>query len=98
MHNEGSTSNLADARTLLKLYFPVGKAVTVFYSPDDPADSVLKPGVRSWDWFFLAVAGFFLIVPSFFLILILFVPSKDQKSQSDPIELTAKANFDTATE
>lgn len=38
-----STSNSSDARGTLARY-PVGKAVNVFYNPNDPADAVLETG------------------------------------------------------
>jgi hypothetical protein len=38
-----STSNSADASKILARY-PVGKAVNVFYNPNDPAEAVLETG------------------------------------------------------
>jgi hypothetical protein len=50
------TSDASYAQEDLNNY-PVGKKVKVFYSPTDPTDSVLEPGVHPSSWFFLAIGG-----------------------------------------
>jgi len=46
--------------------YPVGKKAIVYYDPTNPAQAVLKPGIK-WT---LAI---FLLMPSFLLLLLLFV-------------------------
>jgi hypothetical protein len=45
---------------------PAGSKIAVYYNPDDPADTVLSPGVVSWD-----VPLPFLISPFFYIFLFL---------------------------
>ncbi len=52
---EISTGDSSDAQQVLDRY-PVGREVTVYYNPEDPADSVLEPGV-SGSTFFLPLFG-----------------------------------------
>ena len=44
--------------------YPVGKQVKVFYSPSDPADSVLEPGVHPSSWFLPILGAAFVVVPA----------------------------------
>jgi len=44
--------------------YPVGKTVKVFYSPTDPADSVLEPGVHPSSWFLPIVGAAFIVIPA----------------------------------
>ncbi|MDB6018417.1 MAG: hypothetical protein JWR19_2906 [Pedosphaera sp.] len=53
-------SSIAHAQTFVDRY-PPGKTVAVFYSPTDPANSVLEPGIFGGTWIPLVVGGMFLI-------------------------------------
>jgi hypothetical protein len=55
------SSKKADAQQDLAKY-PVGGKVKVFYSPGDPADSVLEPGIQPSSWFLPGVGGAFILI------------------------------------
>jgi hypothetical protein len=55
--NFGTVSNsLVGAREIVA-YYPVGKAVTVFYDPIDVTRAVLEPGYSSGLWFMAELGG-----------------------------------------
>jgi hypothetical protein len=55
-------SNQSYANQDLQKY-PAGTKVTVFYSPGDPADCVLEPGVHPSSWFLPGIGGAFVLFP-----------------------------------
>jgi hypothetical protein len=48
-YGQGYTNDKFAARTIE--VFPVGKVITVYYNPNDPADSLLQPGLMGVDLF-----------------------------------------------
>lgn len=61
------TSNPGHARSILNRY-PKGKAVTVYYSPADPQNSVLENGLKAQAFFVPGVGLLFLAVPTVILV------------------------------
>ena len=62
-----STSNMLAAKAVQEEY-PVGSEVLVYYDPEVPASSALKPGIRGNDILLAGVTGLFLVIG----ILVLF--------------------------
>ena len=54
----GSSGSHAE---LLVAKYPAGKAVSVFYQPNDPSSAVLEPGLAGCPWLPLIVGSFFLL-------------------------------------
>jgi len=54
-----STSNRSEMFEVVKKY-PAGKAVTVYYSPDKPSESVLMPGAYTSSYILFAIGMVFL--------------------------------------
>jgi hypothetical protein len=55
------TEDAVDAERTIEA-FPVGAIVDVSYLPDNPLESVLKPGDAGAPWFFIILGGVFLFV------------------------------------
>ena len=55
------SSSAAYAQGILHRY-PVGKTVTVHYSPDNPSDAVLETGIHGATWICLGVGTVFVLV------------------------------------
>ncbi len=51
-----SGTSESEARTVVDRY-PVGSAVNVHHSPDDPSLACLEPGADDWQWIPLAAGG-----------------------------------------
>ena len=51
-----SSTSESDARAVVDRY-PVGSAVNVHHSPDDPSLACLEPGADDWQWVPLAAGG-----------------------------------------
>ena len=62
-----STSNRAEMQAVVREY-PVGNRVTVYYSPDDPAQSVLKPGAFISSYVCFGIGMVFLVIGSMLLL------------------------------
>ena len=81
-----STSNRSEMFEVVKKY-PVGQAVTVFYSPDKPSEAVLMPGAYTSSYVLFAIGMVFLVIGSLLLLgfVFLFVRSvtgfKSEESQ-----------------
>jgi hypothetical protein len=45
--------------------YPIGKCIKVHYSPANPADSVLEPGIAAVYWFFFGLGGLLLLLAIF---------------------------------
>jgi len=65
-----SSSSGSDARKDLNKY-PVGAKVKVFYSPTDPADCVLEPGIHPSSWLWLGLGSAFVAFPLILILLAL---------------------------
>lgn len=81
-----STSDRSEMSKVVRDY-PVGRKVTVYYSPDNPAESVLLPGAYfstyilfSVGMVFLAVGGILLLV---FLCMLFFTGGRQITSKGD---------------
>jgi len=81
-----STSNRSEMFEVVKKY-PVGQAVTVYYSPDDPTEAVLMPGAYTSSYVLFAIGMVFLGIGGSLLLgfVFLFVQSvtgfKSEESQ-----------------
>lgn len=71
-----SSSNRSEMQALLRQY-PVGKKVTVYYSPDEPSAAVLQPGafkssymVYGIGMLFLGIGCLLLLIPLIKLVLV----------------------------
>lgn len=71
-----STSNRSEMFEVVKQY-PVGQAVTVYYSPDQPSESVLMPGAYTSSYILFAIGMVFLGIGGSLLLgfVFLFVQS-----------------------
>lgn len=70
------TSNISPAKRMQAEY-PVGKSVDVFYDPEVPSSSALRPGIQKNDIFLAVILGIFPLLG--ILILISGVRSKIRK-------------------
>ena len=59
------SASAAYARAILDR-FPVGKTVPVYYSPGDPQDSVLEPGIHGGTWLCFGVGSVFVLAGMMF--------------------------------
>jgi hypothetical protein len=57
------SSSAANAQEVINRY-PVGKTVPVFYSPGNPAESVLEPGIHGGTHLCFGLGAAFILVPS----------------------------------
>jgi len=48
--------------------YPVGKQIQVYYSPDEPQESVLEPGVAKTSYLFIGFGGLFALLGLSFLV------------------------------
>ena len=62
-------SSLTSAKATLERY-PVGKTVTVYYNPNDPAQACLEPGPDGWFLFIIPVVTLLLLASSVWLGII----------------------------
>ena len=62
-----STSNRSEMFEVVKKY-PIGQAVTVYYSPDDPAEAVLIPGAYTSSYLLFGIGMVFLAIGSLLLV------------------------------
>jgi hypothetical protein len=56
-YGDYSSNSASHARSILNRY-PLGKAVSVYYRPDNPTDCLLEPGLKLQSWAFFG-AGLF---------------------------------------
>lgn len=60
-YGEYATGEIVAAEEVVKRY-PLGAVVRVYYSPDDPRQAVLEPGVVGIPWFFIAIGLVFSVI------------------------------------
>ena len=65
-----STSDRSEMSAVVK-EFPVGKAVTVYVSPDDPAESVLMPGAFISSYLLYAISLAFAVIGGLMVAVII---------------------------
>ena len=70
-----STSDRSEMQEIVRTH-PVGKTVTVYYSPDDPAESVLMPGANLSSYVLFSVGLVFLAVGGFLLLIAVFLVAR----------------------
>ena len=62
-------SNPSYAQEDLK-HYPAGAKVKVYFSPTDPADCILEPGIHPSNWFFPLLGCGFIVGPSIMIFLL----------------------------
>jgi hypothetical protein len=77
------TSNISPARRIQSEY-PVGKSVDVYYDPEVPSSSALKPGIQKNDILLAVIIGIFPLLG--ILILVSGVRAKIQKPLTESTE------------
>ena len=91
-----STSDRSEMFEIVRQY-PVGKQVTVYYSPDEPSESVLIPGAFVLSHLlyviglvFLAIGGVLLLVLVFLVVRSVTGPGGDPQSFQDSFAETTR--------